>query len=61
MITQTTDMHIAMDIDKQAALLNKKIEKIKILLTDGTALAPAKRQAKEAERAALVQQVQALN
>ena len=50
-----------MDLDKQAAVLNKKIEKITCILTNGTALSPTQRQAKEAERSALAGQVQALN
>ena len=46
-----------MDLEKQASLLNKKIEKITRILTDGTALTPTQWQAKEAERSALAGQL----
>ena len=36
-----------MDLEKQAAQLNKKIEKLKSVLTDGTALSQAQKTAKE--------------
>ena len=49
-----------MDLEKQASLLNQKIEKITRILTDGTALTPTQWQAKEAERSALAGQLLAL-
>ena len=52
---------IVMDLDKIASKLNKKIEKLTTVLTDGTPLTPAQHQAKEGERANLRQQLVALN
>ena len=52
---------IAMDLDKIASKLNKKIEKLTTILTDSTALTPAQHQAKEGERVNLRQQVTAVN
>ena len=49
-----------MDLDQIASKLNKKIEKILRILSDGTPLTPAQHQAKEAERANLQQQVSGL-
>ena len=50
-----------MDIQKEALKLNKKIEKITQILTDGTPLTQEQKQAKEAERSNLQGQLLALN
>ena len=49
-----------MDLEKQAAKLNKKIEKLKTILTDGTALSWAQRTAETAEKVPLQAQLAAL-
>ena len=49
-----------MDIEAQAVALNKKIEKIQIQLTDGTALSVAKRASHIAEKSELESQLAAL-
>ena len=49
-----------MNIEKTAADLNKKIAKITTTLTDGTPLTAQQKQRKEAERAALIQQLASL-
>ena len=49
-----------MDLYTVAADLNKKIEKLHIELTDGQALTPAQRQAKQGQKAALEAQLRSL-
>ena len=49
-----------MDIEKAAADLNKKIEKLERVLKDGTPLTPAQQQAKVGEVARLRAQIQSL-
>ena len=49
-----------MDLYELSTKLNKKIEKIEKVLSDGMALTPAQRQAKQAEVQSLHAQIQSL-
>ena len=49
-----------MDLVKQMAKLNKKIEKSHTILTDWTALSQTQRTAKQAEKAAIQARLEAL-